>query len=429
MLRLNRFAIILIFVCFPLQEIKANDDLFTKLKSLPGVYVKKIEPLTGFKEAFVLALVQPVDHSKPHGAKFTQRIYINHLDYSKPIVFETHGYDVPWHKKRELSYLLYANQIIVEHRYFGQSKPKPLEWKHLTTWQAASDHHRIIELIKTIYTGKWISTGRSKGGMAALFHQVYYPNDVQASVVFVSPIILGLADQRFPEHINNLGNPQTQKKIRDFQILCLKREASLLRIAEIKSQSTKYSIGINSAFEWSVIEFQNEYWWKNSDADEIPDSTATDNELFDYLNRLSPLGSFSDRTLKYEEPLHFQQSLELGYEGYDIEHLRPYLNTVENADPSVFAPKETKSSEFRPEVMREVLANLQNEANNIIYLYGENDIYSAAMVKPSDKTNSKVIIAKGLAHQFRINDLTIETQNLILETLKSWISDKKNINN
>lgn len=145
---------------------------------------------------------------------------------------------MPWHRKIELSKMLNANQIIVEHRYFGQSKPKPLEWKYLTTWQAASDHHRIVELIKIIYKGKWISTGKSKGGMAALFLQVYYPNDVDASIVFVAPIILGLADQRFPEHINNLGDPQTQKKIHDFQILCLKREASLLRIAKAKNQST-----------------------------------------------------------------------------------------------------------------------------------------------------------------------------------------------
>jgi len=124
--------IILILLCIAGYHEKSfsqnrgiQTSLIEKINSIPSVFVKEIKPLSGFKEASLLALVQPVDHDNPDGAKFTQRIYINHLDYSRPVVLETNGYDVPWHKKRELSKLLNANQIIVEHRYFGQSTPKP----------------------------------------------------------------------------------------------------------------------------------------------------------------------------------------------------------------------------------------------------------------------------------------------------------------
>jgi len=167
------------------QEKSSTDDLYLKLKSLSGVYVKKIDALTGFKEGFEIAFIQPVDHTNPNSPKFTQRVFLSHRDFSKPVVLETEGYGATWPKEREVAKILDANQIIVEHRYYESSKPKPLNWKYLTTWQAASDHHRVVGLLKSIYPGKWVSSGRSKGGMAALFHRVYYPNDVDATVVYV----------------------------------------------------------------------------------------------------------------------------------------------------------------------------------------------------------------------------------------------------
>lgn len=215
------------FILINLLNLRAfsnPDDLVSKLKKIPGAFIKRIKPLNGFKEAFQIAFIQPVDHNNPNSKKFTQRLYIDHLGFSKPVVFETHGYDVPWHKKRELSELLSANLVIIEHRYFGRSKPKFVGWKYLTSWQAASDHHRVIKMLKTIYSGKFVSTGKSKGGMAALFHRAHYPDDVDASVVFVAPVILGLKDGRFPDHINKLGGLKIKKKIEKFQIICLKKK-------------------------------------------------------------------------------------------------------------------------------------------------------------------------------------------------------------
>jgi len=41
------------------------DDLYSRLKKLKGVYVKKLEPLPGFKEGYEIAFAQPVDHKNP----------------------------------------------------------------------------------------------------------------------------------------------------------------------------------------------------------------------------------------------------------------------------------------------------------------------------------------------------------------------------
>ncbi|MCK5146149.1 hypothetical protein KAR48_05300 [bacterium] len=365
-LKFNSFVVILFFVCISCQEsYSQHRTLYDELKSLSGVYVKKIETLKGFNESYELAIVQPIDHKNLTGPKFTQKVFLSHAGFNKPIVFETHGYDVPWHKKRELSNLLNANQIIVEHRYFGHSKPKPLEWKHLTTWQAASDHHRIIELLKTIYNRKWVSTGKSKGGMAALFHKYYYPADVQASVVYVAPIIIGLKDNRIPEHINVLCGETTKERMMGFQINCLKNREAILKIA----------------------------------------SSA----------------NFSTKRLKYNETLFYQQAIELGFYGYNSEHLTPFLEKVTEINPSVFAPKSANELVFDAKLMPKILEFLQTKANNIIYLYGENDIWTAGKVNPKESINSIQIIAKGLGHKFKIKDLSKENMNIAENSLIKWL--------
>ena len=62
---------------------------------------------------------------------------------------------------------------------------------------AAADHHRIVEVLKLIYPGKWIGTGISKGGQTAMFHRYFYPEDVDISVPYVAPLNFSTEDQRF----------------------------------------------------------------------------------------------------------------------------------------------------------------------------------------------------------------------------------------
>jgi hypothetical protein len=75
---------------------EAHASIYSDLHKLPGVYVKKIETLNGFEESYELAVVQPIDHNNPAGAKFTQRVFLSHINPANPVVFETNGYGVPW---------------------------------------------------------------------------------------------------------------------------------------------------------------------------------------------------------------------------------------------------------------------------------------------------------------------------------------------
>ena len=145
-------------------------SLLERIESLPDAEIKEIRTRAHFTEAYEISLLQPLDHKNQAAGTFRQKIFLSHVDYSKPVVLGTEGYAARGNGPQELSRILKSNQLIVEHRYFGDSKPEKMEWKYLTVAQAAADHHRIIELFKKIYKGKWISTGISKGGQTCLIH-------------------------------------------------------------------------------------------------------------------------------------------------------------------------------------------------------------------------------------------------------------------
>ena len=103
----------------------SRDDLKERILSLASVVsVENIEPGSDFKEAFEIFIEQPVDHHNPDGEKFTQKLYLSHRDESLPMVIEMDGYIITYNRPGELEEILHCNRIIVEHRYFGESKPE-----------------------------------------------------------------------------------------------------------------------------------------------------------------------------------------------------------------------------------------------------------------------------------------------------------------
>ncbi len=102
-----------------------------------------------------------------------------------------------------------------------------MQWQYLTTWQAATDQHRIIELFKPVFPAKWLTTGVSKGGQTVMFHSYYYPDDVDARVPYVAPLNFGPEDARFKPFLENVGTPECRQRVFDFQKLALERFDSL----------------------------------------------------------------------------------------------------------------------------------------------------------------------------------------------------------
>jgi hypothetical protein len=243
-------GILLLLVPARSQGVKPDSELLRKIRSLPGVVEVQGARFDGkqFKEAYEVMVEQPLDHQNPGADKFRQRLFVSHAGYDKPVVLVTEGYAAYGNRAGELTRLLGANQINVEHRFFGKSVPPEMKWAFLTVKQSADDLHAIVTALKTLYSGKWISTGVSKGGQTALFYKCFYPDDVDATVPNSAPINVAQEDPRLYRFLETAGDEATRARIRDYQRALFKREDELLPLVKEWAEKMKWTTGLADGF-------------------------------------------------------------------------------------------------------------------------------------------------------------------------------------
>jgi len=406
----------------------SQDDLKTRLYSLQGILsVERIEPDSGDTEAFKIFVEQPVDHNNPAGEKFKQKFYLSHRDDSLPMVIELDGYNIDFNRPNELASILKCNKIVVEHRYFGESLPDSLDWNYLTIEQAANDHHRIIEMMKHIYDSKWITTGISKGGQTTYIHKYYFPEDADASVCYVAPLNLSQEDPRVYYFLDNVGSEECRNKMIRFQREVLKREDELIPLfqAESKKLGYTYSLGDDRfIFEYVVLEYSFAFWqWQNTTCEQIPDTSASNEVLIEHLKKGSSFDYFSDKDVKAILPFFYQAYAQMGYYGYDISDFKDLLKEVKEPTSKIFLPKEL-NPEFDCCIMQKINTWIQKHGNNMIFIYGGNDTWSATAVELTGETNALKMVKPGGNHRTRINSFGETDRNFIINKLEEWLDYK-----
>src|SRR5438128_2681876 len=121
--RVRRLALIALAACGgePAMPDSAIDDILPQLQALPGVTASPA-PTQNEGRYYVLHFTQPVDHDDPTGPTFQQEVSLLHRDVAAPLIVETDGYwDYVLDQPVELTNLLGANQISIEHRFFTPS--------------------------------------------------------------------------------------------------------------------------------------------------------------------------------------------------------------------------------------------------------------------------------------------------------------------
>jgi len=400
--------------------------LAERLETLPGATVTKIANDTLFTEAYEINIFQPLDHNNPDGPGFTQQVFLGYAGADRPVVVVTEGYSARF-GKGELARLLQCNQIIIEHRFFEDSKPDSMVWKYLTTWQAATDQHRIIELFKPVFPGKWLTTGASKGGQTVMFHSYYYPDDVDARVPYVAPLNFGPEDARFKPFLENVGTPECRQRVFDFQKLALEKFDSLfpmlLSLAEERGWTFNRIGGAERAFEMTVLEYEFAFWqYGRTPCDSIP-LNGSDEKVFSHLAQLADFSYFTDQGLSYFEPFFYQAMTEIGYYGYDFGRFEGLLRYADDTGSPefLFSAPEGISYEYDYELARKVDEYIRTKAENFIFLYGEYDPWSATAADPGKNRKVLKIVKEGGAHGTRIKTLSDEQRELVYSKLEEWL--------
>jgi hypothetical protein len=402
-------------------------DILVALRSIPGLtVVREVPPPQPGWRFFVLSYDQPVDHRHPQGARFQQRLTLLHRATQGPMVLASSGYGISTFPGRtELTFLLDSNQLLVEHRFFGPSTPVPATWEHLTLGQAAADHHRIVTAFKALYTGKWVSTGASKGGMTSIYHRALYPNDVDATVAYVAPNSFGPSDPRYIHFLSRVGDAACRERIRDFQRDALTRRDELvpqMALAAAAQGLTLDFLGADKTFEFTILELPFVFWQYSTAADcsIIPTPGAPADEAIAALDTFVGLYSFSDGSIDYYAPYYFQAGTQLGSYRSDERHLQGLVHYPRQYAPAALVPFSLEPYPFDPLSVPLIAAWVKARGERILLVYGENDPWSTNAFDVRERNDSYRFFVHGGNHGSSISDLPEPEYALALERLTTW---------
>ena len=97
-------------------------------------------------------------------------------------------------------------------------------------------------------------------------------------------------------------------------------------------------------------------------------------------------------------PHYYQAATQMGYYGYDITPFKKYIRHFTTNPLASFYPKEAGAVKYDNSLNEKVDAFLKEKGNNILYIYGGNDTWSADRIIPSAKVNSKAFVLPGKDH-------------------------------
>lgn len=410
----------------------AQTALQEKLKAIS--HITEIKPLesTEFAEKYVTYFTQPLDHDHPELGNFRQRVIVSHIGFDRPTVIVTEGYGAAYalypRYREELSKLFSTNMIFVEYRYFLESTPEPRNWKYLTAESSADDLHAIRNAFKTIYPGKWIATGISKGGQTSMLYRTFYPEDVDITVPYVGPLCYGVEDGRHEPFLRQVGTEEERRKIEDFQLEVLKRKATLLPRFEKHCAEKKYEFfgSVEEIYDYSVLEYSFAFWQWGTPVSTIPANDATDDEIYKHFMDISEPSYFAKGG--GNESFFIQAARELGYYGYDVKPFKKYLSIKSSKGylKRLMLPADGKDIKFDKTLGKKITKFLKKNDPKMVFIYGEIDPWSAAAVTwldTSKKKNMHIFVEPRGSHKARINTLPENMKQEAISIIKRWLEE------
>lgn len=376
-------------------------------------------------EYYVVHFEQPVDHKNPGGPKFLQQVSLLHRTEEAPLVVWTSGY---WDYYRdydvELTQVLNGNQISIEHRYFAESRPEPADWSMLTIEQMAADEHAIINAFRRIYDGAFITSGASKGGMTAIYHRRFYPDDVEGTVPYVAPISFAAPDPRYNAFFDTVGPASCRQAVRDVAIEMLaNRRAALVAKAQEQAASkgiTYTRIQIGPAVEGSIVSLEWSFWqyYGLTWCDDVPPTTSSDDELWRFLDRISPPKDSGDARIGEFDAYYYQAYFQLGYPDTNVPYLDPYVMYTE-ADYLGALPTDMPAYDGGA-AMQDIDTWVKTKGNRLLFIYGEWDPWTAGKFELGSATESAEFVAAQATHGANLTSLAPADREAAFALLADW---------
>ncbi|MFF7894199.1 S28 family serine protease [Streptomyces sp. NPDC007907] len=402
-------------------------DVADALRALPGLRLieERYDAEPGYRH-FVLGLRQPVDHTNPAAGSFEQRLTLLHSAADRPTVLFGTGYHAVLTPRRtEAAVLLGANQLQVEHRYFGTSRPADPGYTHLTVRQAADDHHRVVRLFRRLYPGAWISTGSSKGGMAAVYHRRFHPHDVNGTLVHSAPNnVDDRDDSAYLRFLATVGTPAAREALEGVQRAILLHRAELAGRYEAWAAATGDTFRLvgsaDRALEIAVLRVPFMFWQRGTpdDVAAIPGPGATAEALYTWLNDTTGLALYADTSARNHIPYWYQIGTQLGYGSLPTAHLADLLRHPGAAEARSFVPRDVPLR-FDRTAMPDIDRWVRRRGSRLLFVNGTQDPAVAEHFRPGGP-DSRLLWVRGGNHGADLADLSPTDRAWAQDTLARW---------
>jgi hypothetical protein len=342
----------------------------------------------------------------------------------------TEGYQNHANNIAELSELLSANQLKIEHRYFGRSNPDSIDYQYLTLEQATADLHKINQIFKQIYRGKWLSTGISKGGQTSIYYRYFYPDDVDVTVPFVAPLNVELHDQRIYNFLDTIGSQSCRTAIYQLQKRLLESREEVLPLLKWYAKGAELEfnyLNIEAAFEYCVLEYPFSFWQWGGDCTQIPDENQPLDVALSYLMQQSNIDFFADGSMQNYASHYYQAATQMGYYGYDINLFKGLLKVLPtNQNPTAAFTPNKMSLPYDNKLSKQVFDWLKTKGDQFIYINGALDTWSATAVPYSSKVDALWFNMEGQDHAgARIKNMNELQKNKLQQQLQQWLFKNK----
>jgi hypothetical protein len=406
----------------------AANDLLGRLNCVPGV----VATSNGMPDQYLIELTQPVDHARPDGATFQQRILLTYVGPDAPFVLHTTGYEL-FSFRSDLGKHLSANELEVEHRFFGTSTPMPRDFTTMNIVQSAHDSHHIVELLRPVLQGHWLNTGHSKGGMTALFHRRFFPCDVDGSVPYVTPLSYSMDDERYGKALQQLGGDKyaaCRQVFRDLDRAIISQKSTLgpsLTGTYMKLGGPEVALWeLTGLMSWSLFQYEK----LDDPSRGCPAYQAVAASPPEFAQLVAAYAKsaegFSDQSLATAEndPLFgytYQTTNELGAQGASRDHLTDLGPVPALPQVGPLSLGSVPVPQYEPRSMRDVQDWVKAHGSRFIFVYGEFDPWFAGSVDIDGAPDALKLVAPAMNHGAGFADLTQADQLAMDAALHRWL--------
>ena len=454
-----------------------------KLSQVGGVLSVERIPLDAsaqfFNEKYLIVIEQPLDWEHPEAGSFLQRVEVGLRANAEVTVMETNGYsladqypgtsgtlaDLGLDDASEIAWILGANYINVEQRFFGQSRPADMSnsdtryWEYHTAENAANDYHRIYLALSPLLGGPWAATGSSRGGQLTNVYAYYFPEDMRFFAPYVAPCSTGPEDPRFYRFLyteigNDIyGSEKAERQrglILDFQVELMKDKAALLPVYEMTARQAMNcvfpgQVSIDQIYDLNVLEFAVQFWqYRMIDIDEVqaildlPDSTPEETQAkaqaaFSLLMRVQAPVDWSSNFFAW--PYYVNAATTYGQYHYDFSYLRKALaasgledtlSVTEEMETGllwdlVFTEAQRTAFVYDGSFAASLTASVHTTNARLLMVFGAADPWFSLRIPETNNPNVAVFVHPTAAHGANISTMPEEMRNEAVGLLMEWL--------